>query len=1435
MGMNFHFVRVLVSISLILISSEAIAEIKRELYVFRAPKNQNGFRTLTARIEVYDVNQNHKLARVIPLTSPAGTPAVQSIRGAMIDSSTRRIYVSHYGSMDPSPSGWLLAMNLISGEPIWHTRYDTEGGRPSLSPDGNLLFLPNGNENQKNWLILKSSAGSAYSPSQLFHNESPYKTLVSLNGSKVFLQSLGKRDQSGQNPSLGHKNGWLSSTNRMIKVYNPLTASSKFVGPFRERLNSFTINGKGTTVFATVDDLIGFQVADVNTGQIKYTSLPPTNSFRQPSIGYNRPFSHGIAITPHEKEAWVPDFKHKGIHAFSITNYNTKAPKWLKFIKTHTGMETNASGAFLYGDKGLAEAPGWAMTSLHNKFVYPETGEIIDIGTKKIVGQLIGPEGLYTHSRFMVEVFWRDGIPLSAGNQVGIGRIVEVTAKPAAPSSFTTTPETTRIHLRWKDVSNESLYNIYRSSGQGNFVFIKSLRTGTTNFTDTLLLPETAYSYRLEAFNAKGKSAPVIKNTETRPDTAAPTAPPKPQASSITDTSLRLTWASSTDNVGVTRYEIQQNGAAIGETTGNTYDVIGLHPNTTYQFRIRAYDQAENGTTGASTAVTTRRSTSPLPPEAPTDLQVITGTTQRIELSWSDNSMNEDHFEIWYSNNAISFWLHKTVGAGVTRYAQTNPSSQVHAYRVRAVNNAGGSKFTNIVTVNLRVPHPPVGLVANTVSDNRIDLAWGSGTIFMEGYELERSLDGTNYTKIADFDSKAYSHVDTGLDPATQYHYRIRSFNQFGRSSYSTPDWAITFAQPVTFPTGSNYTIVSNKTARSVIVVDKQTTLIQQAAKELQSIVQQSTGVTLGIISPNQSTNYPSSWVRFRLGDSTFAAAQGVTSTNLASEHFHIKTVPGNIIIVGRDLTYGGNPGNSPATMWGVLFLMDHYVGARFLWPGPLGTYIPLKDTITLPNLNIVNGPRQFMRSLPARFSSDIGTNTNIVEVMTLEEQNQLVTECNQWLQRQQIGRTRSVNTGHAFDDWWDKYSAEHPDYFAVPPPGVPQLSTNFFRIHLNIGNPAVADQILANYESAGKPNTLFLSPNDGGNYCTSPESMALDLPQNQDPYTVWKGSGNMTTRYVRHWNSILERARALNPDVKIQTLVYGAYKYPPFAQAMPTTNGYTFITVPGYHQPDIWKGWSTTQNEQFLRPNWLHTGVNGPHIPIQRMGSFIKMAQQNNQAGFYYDELGGFWSTQGINYYLIARLFVRPDLGVDEIIAEYASAFGGASNSIRAYLKYWEDYTEELDAPMGSGGTLIQNSFGKWERAAAHEQITGHPLRASWHLIPSLYTDEILDPAYAILAQADTEVPEGSIEKQRVQFLRDGLDQLKQVRETVRVGTLVRFGAEEYREQFNIEDQKLRALRRQLSFKHVVWGNNQYRSEYRRETSTTPYGLTKPMPPPQF
>ncbi|WP_308169826.1 fibronectin type III domain-containing protein [Acrocarpospora catenulata] len=86
-------------------------------------------------------------------------------------------------------------------------------------------------------------------------------------------------------------------------------------------------------------------------------------------------------------------------------------------------------------------------------------------------------------------------------------------------------------------------------------------------------------------------------------DTQAPTAPTGLTSTGRTSTSIDLAWNASTDNVGVTGYDVYQGSTKLTSVTGTTATVSGLTPNTAYTLTVRAHDAANN-TSAASNAVT---------------------------------------------------------------------------------------------------------------------------------------------------------------------------------------------------------------------------------------------------------------------------------------------------------------------------------------------------------------------------------------------------------------------------------------------------------------------------------------------------------------------------------------------------------------------------------------------------------------------------------------------------------------------------------------------------------------------------------------------------------------------------------------------------------------------------------------------------------------
>lgn len=123
------------------------------------------------------------------------------------------------------------------------------------------------------------------------------------------------------------------------------------------------------------------------------------------------------------------------------------------------------------------------------------------------------------------------------------------------------------------------------------------------------------------------------------PVDGTPPSSPTITASSITQTSIFLSWTAATDNVGVVGYDLYVNGILHSTTTGLSINLTGLTPATTYVIVVRARDAAGNTTASNSISPTTQSSTDVTPPTAPVaSLVGVTATT--IAVSWTASTDN---------------------------------------------------------------------------------------------------------------------------------------------------------------------------------------------------------------------------------------------------------------------------------------------------------------------------------------------------------------------------------------------------------------------------------------------------------------------------------------------------------------------------------------------------------------------------------------------------------------------------------------------------------------------------------------------------------------------------------------------------------------------------------------------------------------------------
>jgi len=167
-------------------------------------------------------------------------------------------------------------------------------------------------------------------------------------------------------------------------------------------------------------------------------------------------------------------------------------------------------------------------------------------------------------------------------------------------------------------------YRVERCTGAGCTNFAQVGTPTSATFVDTGLSPSTSYSYRVLAVdssnNLSGYSNIATATTASGGDTTPPSAPSGLTATAAGQTQVNLTWTASTDNVGVTGYQVERcagatctNFAQVGTSTTASFSSTGLTANTTYRFRVLATDAAGN-LSGYSNIATATTAAGPPPP-----------------------------------------------------------------------------------------------------------------------------------------------------------------------------------------------------------------------------------------------------------------------------------------------------------------------------------------------------------------------------------------------------------------------------------------------------------------------------------------------------------------------------------------------------------------------------------------------------------------------------------------------------------------------------------------------------------------------------------------------------------------------------------------------------------------------------------------------------
>jgi chitodextrinase len=212
--------------------------------------------------------------------------------------------------------------------------------------------------------------------------------------------------------------------------------------------------------------------------------------------------------------------------------------------------------------------------------------------------------GLSTSTAYTITVKGKD----NAGN-ISTGANVTFTTAAAAdttpPNEVTNLAVSnnntgTSLTLSWTASTSSDIasYDVYNGA-----TFLANVTATTYGVTG--LTRGTSYTFYVKAKDTSGNVSTGVSITATATDTTAPNNVTNLATSSVTATSLTLSWTAST-STDVASYDVYNGATLLGNTTSTTYGVTGLTGNTSYTFYVKAKDQAGNIASGTSVSVTTQ-------------------------------------------------------------------------------------------------------------------------------------------------------------------------------------------------------------------------------------------------------------------------------------------------------------------------------------------------------------------------------------------------------------------------------------------------------------------------------------------------------------------------------------------------------------------------------------------------------------------------------------------------------------------------------------------------------------------------------------------------------------------------------------------------------------------------------------------------------------
>ncbi|MCB1122029.1 MAG: fibronectin type III domain-containing protein, partial [Verrucomicrobiae bacterium] len=360
---------------------------------------------------------------------------------------------------------------------------------------------------------------------------------------------------------------------------------------------------------------------------------------------------------------------------------------------------------------------------------------------------------------------------------------------PTPPANLVASARTmSQIDLSWSDTSsNETWFRIQRRVGSGNWADLVDLAANSTNYSDTGLSSNTSYTYRMRAGNATGLSTLSNEASATTPTEPVPNGPTNLQNASPDFSKISLSW---TDNANdESGYRIQRkvgsnNFEQIAQLPAGTtsFEDTEITDYQTYVYYVYAYNDIGSSAFSNLLAVD-------IPFFSPTNLVAVSPASDRVDLSWSDNSKVETSYRIQRRKGTGSWITMVNVGENVASYSDVTVEAETtYTYRVQGIRHSYFSEYTNFVSLTTPAVQPPTapsGLVIASQGLDHVVLQWSDKSTKETGFIIERTTNGGGWETLIQLGRDVVTYTDGQVSELGNYQYRVVSYNAGGNSSPS--------------------------------------------------------------------------------------------------------------------------------------------------------------------------------------------------------------------------------------------------------------------------------------------------------------------------------------------------------------------------------------------------------------------------------------------------------------------------------------------------------------------------------------------------------------------------------------------------------------------------------------------------------------------------